>query len=289
MNYNYVAASGLIIFLSSTITSFFVLFKANNKKQGITWAIFSISVALWGLGLFKCFSSQHVNNALFWGRFLNLSAVWIPIFFYTFVSVFIDKVKKLEMIIYYSITVVYFVFMIRNPYLFIKEVKSVINFSYYPIGGSFYAIFPVFFAFLVFIGIIRLVKFYLRSSLYKKNQIRYLLMGIIIGFSGGATAFPISLGLEIYPFGIILAPLYIVGVAYSIIKYHLMDIKLAITRSLVFSFVYIVILAIPLVIISIAGDYLFNHLGPYWVYLPVLLTAIIASLGPTIYNKLKNK
>jgi signal transduction histidine kinase len=59
----------------------------------------------------------------------------------------------------------------------------------------------------------------------KKLQIKYVLLGSIVGFGGGLTNFFLWYDIEILPVGNILVAFYTVFFSYAIIKYRLMDIR----------------------------------------------------------------
>jgi len=59
----------------------------------------------------------------------------------------------------------------------------------------------------------------------KKLQIKYVLLGSIVGFGGGLTNFFLWYDIEILPVGNIFVSFYTVFFSYAIIKYRLMDIR----------------------------------------------------------------
>jgi len=208
---NHLAISGILIFFSSLFSAIVVCLKSSKKMLGFSWALFSFSVALWGVGLFKSFSSENAYVALSWARFLNLSAIFIPIFFFNFVVLFAEQIqqKKKELIFYYCFIIAYFILALFRPQEFVAGVEAKLSFSYYPTAGWIYVLFLPIFAYFVVYGIIILLKTLTKASSYRKNQIKYLLLGICVGFAGGATTFPLVFGINVYPFGTYFVPFYV--------------------------------------------------------------------------------
>jgi len=114
----------------------------------------------------------------------------------------------------------------------------------------------------------------------RRNQIKYVLFGAVIGFLGGFTNYPLWYGVKILPYGNILVSLYGVLMSYAIIKHRLLDIKIAITRTALFLFVYSFVLILPF-----WWGYLLKRTS-FW-YLPITSAILLASLGPFIYNCLR--
>src|SRR5262249_45144918 len=82
-----------------------------------------------------------------------------------------------------------------------------------------------------------LLRSYLKSSGLKREQIKYLVFGTIVGFCGGATTYLSVYDVPVFPYGVYLVPVYIVTVSYAIFKHQLMDISLVIKKTLLYSLI----------------------------------------------------
>ena len=89
------------------------------------------------------------------------------------------------------------------------------------------------------------------SSGAKKEQVRLILIGMIITIIGGSTNYLLWYDVNIPPYGNILASTFVVCTAYAIIKHGLMDIKLVLRRSVVYS-LSIVTIIVPAMIIKLS-------------------------------------
>ncbi|MCM8826790.1 MAG: hypothetical protein NC904_04650, partial [Candidatus Omnitrophica bacterium] len=205
-----------------------MLFKGRWKRRiYLVFALYSFSISLWSLCVTK-FIPTFKDPTLFWGRLLHFGAILIPAFFVHFVFEFLQEENRWILILIYTTT---FIFLSFNFFtkLFIKGVTNKPFYSY-PTPSLIYPFYFGFFIFCVFFGLYKLFKALLLTTGSKRNQIKYLLWSSLLGYLGGFKNFIILVGLEIfpiYPYGTYTIPLYVLAVAYAIIKYRLMDIKLA--------------------------------------------------------------
>ncbi|MBU0502493.1 MAG: hypothetical protein KJ811_04520, partial [Candidatus Margulisbacteria bacterium] len=252
---NILASSGLAIFITSIGTAIFVYLNNPRQQTHIVWSLFCLAVSMWGWGLFWGFVTNNANEALFWGRFLNVSAIFIPMFFLHFVYAFLEIAgkKKSVLLFSYLATFFYIVFTLIFPDLFVEGVVPRGPFLFYPSAGALYYFFPILYSALVLLGISNLLKAYKQERGQKRNQINYLFWGMAIGFAGGATTFPYVFSLDLYPFGTWGVIVYVVLVAYAITKHDLMDIRVIINKTV----------AWVLTVVLLGGVYL----GLTWLYI----------------------
>lgn len=288
---NHMAVSGILVFVTSIFSSALVFIKAAKKSTNITWSLFSLSVALWGFSLFVWSASSTQQEALFWSRLLNLSSIFIPIFFYHFVFCFTERKKgmAIELFLSYAIIFLCFAIAIYFPNSFIPSVGKIMSFKYYPQPGILYYIFSVFFVYFTAKGTYLLFKDLTRAVGLRRNQVKYLLFGVLIGFIGGSTTFLPVFGIKIYPFGTYLVPIYVLTVTYAILKHRLMDINLALTRAGIFVFVYALVLGIPFGLAGWGREWLMSIWGQNWFWAPMALLLGLATAGPFIYQYLNKQ
>jgi len=89
-----------------------------------------------------------------------------------------------------------------------------------------------------------------------REQIKYVLLGTLIGFVGGSTNYPLWYNVNIPPLGNSLVAIYVILVAIAIMKYHLFDIKLILTELLVG--VFSILLFVQIFLSNSAWQYLWN-------------------------------
>jgi len=219
----------------ATIFGFFVYSKNRKKLLHQTFLLMNLGVAIWSFSYCVWLSMEEETNALFWSRILNFGATLVPIFYLHWVLTFLDLVEKRKklLIFGYSITFIFISFSF-TPY-YIKSVKPVLDFPYWPQAGPLY----VCFLFLGYFGLIgyaiyQLFKARKVAKGEKRNQIDYIILASIVGFGGGATNFPLMFGISLLPpIGQPLVALYPFITTFAIIKYHLFEIRVLLTELLV--------------------------------------------------------
>lgn len=161
--------------------------------------------------------------------------------------------------------------------------------------GSFYDIYSVFMLGMIVWGSYILIRKYFRFTGQKRLQVLYVL--ISFGLTGLITAvinlfFANNLPIEISRIGIYCFVIFIGSTAYAIIRYHLMDIRVIIQKSLVFTFSLVFISAIyALIIFSVS--YLAKGLSLNWLIfsagLSVLIIIITLPILERKFTKLTDK
>ncbi len=284
---NYLSVSGLLIFILNSATCIFVFFHNPRKATNITWSLCSFFLALWSLGLFLGWSTAEYGRTLFWSRWLNLSAIFIPIFLVHFVLAFLGKTKKEKKILLtgYIITVLYFLTAVIFPEEFVKSVSTKGGFLYYPDAGPVYYFFPVLFAWLSLWGILELhqAKKILRGQ--KQSQVQYLFAAILIGFAGGSTTFPLVFGINIYPFGAIGVVILDVIFTYTVVRHELLDIRIFISRGVARLATYLFLITVYLSLYIL----FYNIIEPYHLIFTGLITPIFFIIALESYPFIRNR
>lgn len=272
----YYPISALINAITTIVLGTIVITRNPRSALNRSFCYFSSCVAFWSFGYFLWQISNDENHALFWCRALMAGSIFIPSTFFHFSVTLIGQYKKYfrETLFVYAGSV--FFFMINFTSLFVKEVRPQLSFPYWPMAGIMFAPFFAMFVGVIIYAHMLMYKHYRSLSGLKRNQIKYIFLGTAIAFLGGSTNFPLWYGIPIPPVGNILVSVYVFLLAYSIIRYRLMDIKMAITRGGIFLCVYIPVLGIPF---GLGLKFLGTGL---WL-LPVSIMAVLAAVGPFIY------
>ncbi len=243
----YYAFSGLINFITAGIMSV-VVFSSNKKsKTNRVFAAFSFSVAFWSILYFAWLSTTDKNLAEFYLRSCMIGVLFMPSLFIHFVYLFLKRKSNKNFLLFNYLLSVLFTLTVYTP-LYAKDIGPHLVIPYWLHTGIVFH-----FAILHF-GAVVLYSFYLMWRALKtesgvfRNQILYVFIGTAIGYIAGVTNFFSWYRISIPPFLNIFVSMYVVMVAVAILKFRLMDIKLAITRVGIFTIVYTLILGIPLVI-----------------------------------------
>ncbi len=273
------ALGGLINGLASSIFGFFVYLRNPKSSSNKIWTFFSLAIAFWSYSYFLWQISVEKTHALFWSRCLMAGAIFIPVTFLHFLLMWLKlyHAKKRILAISYGISFIAFILNF-TPY-FVKDVAPILWFRFWPQAGIAHLPFLVFWAWLILYCWFIMLKAMRISSPSRRNQIKYVLLGAIIGFSGGFTNYPLWYGIKIPPYGNVLVSVYVGLMAYAIVKYRLMDIKIAITRAGIFMFVYAFVLGLP---------FWFGFKTGLWLW-AIVLMGLLATNGPFIYSYLRRQ
>lgn len=288
--YNYYIINSMLTALSSFGLGAFVYLKAPQKSSNKAWFLMSISVAAWSAGFGVMVGGIFdKNTTLLLERLSHLGATFIAPFYLYFMLALIDKIAKYKKILILSYISAFIISCFVFTNIFIVDVVAKQSFKYYPEPGLMYDLFTMhFFLFVTMAEIIGFINFKFLSSSFARNQLRYVLFASIIGFLGGGTTFPLVYNIKFPPLGGPLVFLYAVVISYAIIRYRLMDIKLAITRFGIFAFLYTLVLGIPFGV-GWAGKAYLEKLGYNWWLIPTGLCALFATIAPFVFIRLEKR
>jgi len=237
-------ASSIITFFASIGFGLFIYSRDTNSSLGKAWMLLSLSIALWALSLYGVTSSESIKSALKWQYILDFSAIFIPVFYFNFVSIFLGLSNK--KVRYTILTVGFLIAFFTLTQLFKEGVDIKFGF-YWVVPGQFYFISPLFFSTLVVYTLSLLIKSYFDKEKNEllKDKIKYHILAGIIGFSGGATNF-FPQFFDTFPFGNYFIIFYIFFISYSVLRHQLFNVKaitaelLAAALSLIFLFNFLI-------------------------------------------------
>lgn len=259
---------------------FGVVVLAKNRRNVVNQTLFLLTTAtaIWSFGYWQwlmVYDSKEL--ALFWVRILSIGSTLIPIFSFHWIVSLLNLNKEKKKIIIISYILVFFFLLFSFSPLFVKDVESVNGFfTFWPKAGFLYTFYLIFiYAGLVVYSFLLLLKHYKTSVGLKKAQIKYVLLGFILGLGGGATNFFLWYDIPILPIGNFLVILYPILFSYSIIRHRLMDIRLVIKRSTIFSGIVIVITAVYVMAAFLLGWMFF---GGVYTFKSQIITGLIVAV-----------
>jgi hypothetical protein len=229
------------------------------RRKGVMYISFSFlawSVSLWAMSYCVWLLSSNYNSALFWSRTLNMFATFIPFFYLYWMLDLLKLHRKKILLIDFFVTIFFILFSYSRFY--IKDVKQVLQFSYWPQAGWLYILFLIFaWAFIIMYGFYLLIREFKKSQGYYRLQLKYVIWGSIVGFIGGSNNYLLMFDIDLIPpIGSLLVGVYPVIIAYAIVPHNLMDIKLTLRKYFVLSSSLISIFAIVILLKIITYRYI---------------------------------
>ncbi|MFH1715285.1 MAG: diguanylate cyclase [Elusimicrobiota bacterium] len=244
----YYTITGFINFITSLSLGILVL-KHSRVLSNKLFSYYTFSISFWSLFYFIWLLSDTPKHAEFYLRTCMIGVVFIPSIYFHFTVEFLNIKNKQKLVIFN-----YFFSAISIPLLYTtlyaKDLEPFLKIPYWLHTGPFFHI--VLFHF----GAIMLYSFYLllyygrKEVGMHKNQIMYVMVSTAIGFVGGWTNYFSWYRIPVPPFLNILVSVFVAGVAYAIVKHHLMDIKLAWRKSTIY-FIYIITTTAMLIYLAI--------------------------------------
>jgi len=275
-SFNHFTFSAWLTSIATLLIGVFVLFKGGGRKKVyILFSLYSFSIAWWSFCVTK-FSPSFQDPSLIWGRLLHLGAVFIPVLFLHFVLEFLGEQRKIVINVSYAITAIFLICNFFTRY-FITGITVKAAYTF-PTPGIVYPFYVTFFVGSFLFGLYELFRRFRIAPEAERNQIKYLMWATLLGYTGGLKNFLILIDVHIfpiYPFGTYAIPVYVLIVAYAILKHHLMDIKILIKRTTLIALAGILPAAGFYYVILFTEDYLKQMFGNNWWIIPSILGACI--------------
>lgn len=246
--------SGIAVLL----VGLFVLIKNHRSKINIIFFLFCLSVFTWLFSFTLMYITPETDIALKWAKIGDIGILYLPILSFYFTLALLNKDKD------YFLKLVYFLFALSIPILTISQTDlffiGLKNYpwGHYPLAGPLYLSLIAFFILYIFSIVLLLFHIKKYATQYdqrKLQQLKYVLLAFIGGCTGLVDYLP-KYNISIYPWGHISALLFILIIAYAILKHHLMDINVVIRKGLLYSFLAGSLSACYLSMVFISGNYL---------------------------------
>jgi signal transduction histidine kinase len=263
----------LLVALADIFLAIYVLKQNPNTRINKNFFYFALAIFLWCIANFILLLIRD----LFWLRIVYSMGTLVPLagipFAYTLAN---KKMHNNLKIFIYGTSVILFLINISTP-LLIKNLISISDFGIKADFGIFFYIWGIHLTLLSLIALITPLTILKKADEQRKKQILYFTTGAIIFAIWTISVNVILPFLGFTKFINIDAPatIFLVGfTSYSIIKYHLMDIKSLFFYAFVYSSVIVTIIAFLLLLMS-AGSFLFTQSTPWLIYIMAFLISII--------------
>jgi hypothetical protein len=173
----------------------------------------------------------HVpNSALLIDRLSYLFAVLIvPLFFLLLLEIGTPSSERLKVPKVLLGSIVFFSLATFTPFL-IKDVQIQPKFAETP--GPLYPVFVLYFLSWTCYGLIRLYKAFRASEGFKRNQLKFFFLALVIAFIAAVNFFLSTLIPSVPPLYYLVEALYLFVVAYAVIRFRLMDFDLLVRSGL---------------------------------------------------------
>lgn len=261
----------------------FLLSKSQKSQERGPLILMCLGGIIWMFSFFLMFNSSvgDEKTAFIFGRVGWLGVTLIPMMYYHFVLKFL-KIKENKLLPFVHLLGVFFILLIFFSNSVIRGVHY-FYWGFYPLKGNLHPIYLTYVFALFVICLINLYKSYQKTYIpLERLRIKYVFWAFLLG-NLGSIDFIQNYGFEFYPFGCINIGIFATLMTYSIIRYRLMDINIAITRTGIFVAVYTLVLGIPFAIAVYSRQHLIDLFGGHWWIVPLGVMAVLATVGPFLY------
>ncbi|MFH1542816.1 MAG: ATP-binding protein [bacterium] len=279
------SSSVLFTSIASLFLAIFVFFRGKDKTPNITLALFAISFSIWCLGQFMGDILSQKALVLLWTRVGIAGAIFIPVFFMHFTFALIGEAAgKVKLIIAAYCLATVFLLLDFTPF-FVADVAPVMSFRFYPQPGPVYLYFAVFVIAAFLYAFWRLLVNVWQASGARKNQLLYVLLAAVIGFSGGVTTFLPIWGINFPVLSHFTLPLYVLITIYAIVKHKLLDISVIVRQGLVYSTLTVFFAGFYVLAVLAANNFLasYTHINSLLTIILVVFVSVI------LFQPLRNK
>lgn len=266
------------------ILGFLTYIKQHENSTNRAFARFSIVTFFWLFFYSLLYSTVDIEKAKFLIKIGYSAVIFMPVSFYHFTCSFLDLKSHRKILVFSYIVSLTFLFTLYFTDYFVDGVYQYF-WGYYPKAGILHPLFLVFvFGSVGACDFLLFIRWWGKrqdNSIYKRRILYIFLAFNICSFV--CVDFIPNYGIKIFPFGFIFVLIFVVIISYAIIKYRLMDISLAITRTGLFIAVYSIVLGIPFAIAFGWQERLIYAIGDNWWLVPLISSTVLATAGPFIY------
>ena len=249
------ALSGFLIGLVATISGLLVFAKNPSHPKHQAYAFYVLAAAIWGFGYGAWQISSSHDAALLCVRLLMIGAIALPgtFLWHVFTLLEFEHIHHKRRFLWVIAGITTFLWVANGTPYFVVNVQPAGGFSFWPQPG------PVFHFYLLWFGLCSLygtwLLFQAAQRKHGAERSRYYLLvgGSIVAYGGGLTTFPLWYGINIQPVGAILATVYISVVAFTLLRYRLLDLGTALERGVTGSLL-VVLIAFPAYPVLLLGQ-----------------------------------
>lgn len=229
---NFYAFSGLLNGLAATVSGLVIYAKNPRNPKHQAYGIYCLAAAIWGYGYWAWQLSSSHDLALFFVRLLMVGAIFLPASYLWHVLTLLEQVEGKKWLIRLGWGAGFVFFCLNFTPYFVADVHAVPDFLFWPQPGPFFHVYLLGFSLYAIYGTWLLYQGARTKTGTERSRFYLLTIGSVIAYLGGMTSFPLWYGIDIPPNGTILITVYTSVVAYTLLRYRLLDLGTAVERGI---------------------------------------------------------
>lgn len=272
----------LLAALSSGLMGLLVLMRNPKRITHRVFALLALNLTAWSLGVFLIVHAQTEESARLWIMVTFAVASFLPATFYHFIGYFPDqKFKGMHGYLYLLYGAAFSLIALVNTRWYIVTLENPPGAppeATYGIVFQVYTLMIVSTMILMFVNLFRKLR---RSEGLQRRQIEHVIASIFAGVGLASATNVIAPAVfkvdNMQLYGPCFMVIMMAGLAYSMVRYHLLDIWFLLSRTTVYAFLtgFIFILFFSVVTLVHA---LLSQAGPESTYLSIALTSMVVAI-----------
>ena len=276
---NPLSLSAFFTAITSITLGGLVFFKKGKDKISFSYALLTLSFFMWVFGIGMEIGAPNKDWGFFWNRWLYAGAIFIPTFFIQFAQYYINKPKKKILLLCYILSSI-LLFFNFTP-LFVRDLVPKGSFNYASVPGIIFPFFVAYFFITIVYSFYFIIQEYKISIGIKRNQIKFLLLASVIGFSGGSTNFLLVFEfIRIPPIGNYFIALGLFIMFYGIIRHR--DINIVLTKGTTYFLISLLLLLPSIALIILGQKYFFNEINYFFSVIVFSIILLVTTCFPKI-------
>jgi len=271
----------LIGFGLPLILAFLVLRQNRHSRTHQIFALFLVSIGLWAFTVYGMRNSPTLEQGLPWEKAIIIILSLVAVFLLHFVLLLTRTRTRGWYLVLAYLSIPVFASII-NTDLIVKDMREM-WYGHGFIGGPLLIPYMVVYYGIVIISLFILIRAYRKAELsQERNRYFYIILGGCFCLAGLSTDFLAANFIRIYPMGIPSNILFSALCAYSMLKYHLLDIQVVVRKGTAYIVVSAIATSITTGLLVFAYFFLTQSWSlPFW--LNIIFVIIVAvSLQPML-------
>lgn len=273
-----------LLTLAGAIFSFvagcYIYFNNRKAQTNISFSLFCFALFVWLFGYTIAYTVADRQTALVFCRIACTGAMFTAPAFYHFTISFLEKKNEVKYVVLAYILTMMIAPLSLTSNLFLSGVYDY-YWGYYSKAGFFHPFFLAMFFSLFFRGFYLLLKERRKEGMrpIRRLQIKYVFAAYVVALLGAIDYLP-KYGIEIYPFGFVFEILFVLIVAYAIVRHKLMDIDVIIKKTLIFAGLFAVAFGVFAGFAYVGSIFFENVVNNRWIALLPSVFVIVLILRP---------
>ncbi|PIQ81945.1 MAG: hypothetical protein COV76_06200, partial [Candidatus Omnitrophica bacterium CG11_big_fil_rev_8_21_14_0_20_64_10] len=271
---------------SCLVLGVFVLAAAPRERLNQTYALFCGNIAVWAA--FQGVMMLTIHD-LELARSLSVAehvgVVLIPVLFLHYTLLLAERPAHRMLRIHYGIALVFLILVLLPiPWIVggVDETTYAAEKIVFVEPGPLYGVMMAWFFIPVLTGLNRLWGAYRNSTGARRNQMKYVFWGALIGYFGGCGNYLYVYDVPIpwfNPNGTYGVPIYMGMTAYAIVRHRLMDINVVIKKTFLYTLLYSACLAVfGFVVFALGQRLLLGAVDPRMIWLSMAGVLLVVTM-----------